>query len=93
MSPREKIVKSQRACVENIKDTTTRNIAQAITNKHLKVEAKSVQLLLDLIGASIEEGADRAHKSFQKTVDAVLAEAADDIRVEFDMAEFGSKKN
>lgn len=93
MSPKDKIIKSSRVVIENVKDTTIRNVAQAAGNKQLKIEPASLQLLLNLITASVEEGMHNAHKSFERSIVESLNEAIDDAKVEFDLSAFDAKKN
>lgn len=78
MQPREKISKSSWTLLEGIKDSVANNITNAIRSGQLKIETKQVQTLLALLGSSADEGYHRAHKTFMKTVDGVIAESLAD---------------
>lgn len=75
MQPREKISKSSWTMLQGVKDATLANMTNAIHGGQLKVEAKVVTALLAVIGASIDEGYHRSHKTFMKEVDAAIADA------------------
>jgi hypothetical protein len=76
MQPREKINKSTWTLVEGVKDSVTTNITTAMRTGQLKIEAAQVPTLLALLAASIDEGYHKGNRTFMKTVDVALAEAA-----------------
>lgn len=76
MQARDKINKSSWTLIEGIKDSVTNNLTTAMRSGQLKIEATQVPALLALLQASIEEGYHKGHKTFSKTVDAALTEAA-----------------
>ncbi len=75
MQPREKISKSTWMVIEGVKSSVSTNITNAVRSGHLKIEQAHLPLLLTLLGASIDEGYHRAHRTLMKTVDVALNEA------------------
>lgn len=74
MNVKDKISKNVWALFDSAKDSVKTNVVNAIKNKQIMVEAASVQVLLSLIDASLDEGYHRGHNVFERTIDAVLIE-------------------
>jgi len=75
MNPKDKISKSSWNLLDAIRDSVSANVATAVRSGQLKVEAQSVQSLLNLINASLDEGYHKGHKSFMKSVEGAITEA------------------
>ena len=76
MSSKDKISKSAWNLIESAKDATSNNIITAIRTGKLKVDSSTVEALLAVVNASIDEGFHKGHKTFMKTVDAELTASA-----------------
>jgi len=74
MDAKDKISKNTWQLFEAAKDVVKANIVNAVKSKQVMVEAASVQTLLLLIDASLDEGFHRGHNVFTRSVGAVLAE-------------------
>lgn len=74
MRPQDKINKASWTLTESIKDSVSNNVTAMVTGGQLKIETKSLQLLLVLLNSSVEEGYHKASKVFSKTVDAAIQE-------------------
>lgn len=73
-TPRDQIDKASWNLMESIKDAVTANVVAAAPG--LDVKGDALQKLLTIAGASVEEGFHRAHRTFSKTVEKALTEAA-----------------
>lgn len=76
LKPQDKINKAAWSLVEELKAVVSLNIAIAARQSQIDVKGESLQKLLSIVNASIEEGYTRNSRTFSKTVDAVLAEEA-----------------
>lgn len=73
-SPRDQIDKASWSLMESIKDAVTANVVSS--SSQLDVKGLPLQTLLTIVGASVEEGYHRAHKTYLKSVDKALTEAS-----------------
>lgn len=74
MQPKDKIVKAAWNHFGGTKDSVVTNISNAVRNGQIKVEADSMNYLLQLINTSIEEGYHRGYNVFEREIDAALQE-------------------
>jgi hypothetical protein len=75
MDAKDKISKTAWQLFEAAKDVVKANVVNAVKSKQVMVEAASVQTLLLLIDASLDEGYHRGHGVFSRSVGVALAEA------------------
>jgi hypothetical protein len=70
------ILQGSQSLLLSAKDAAAANIVAACRSGQLKVENTQVQKLLQIVSMSVDEGFNRAFKSFSKTVEAQLAAEA-----------------
>lgn len=73
-NPREQINKAAWNFSESIKDTLRQNLMSAVSSKQLDIPRESLEKLLHVMGASVDEGYHRAAKSFSKSVDQIVSD-------------------
>lgn len=73
MKPRDKISKSSWNLAESIKDVVTANIVAAMRGGQLKIDAKTLNVLLQMLPQFVDAGFHRGHKVFMREIDVALA--------------------
>jgi DNA-binding SARP family transcriptional activator len=68
----DQINKATRTTVDSIKTALSQNISR-LAIQELKLDPSKTQILLNIIAASVDEGAQRANRDFLKQVEAALA--------------------
>lgn len=71
-NPRDVIMQATQSLLESAKSAVTADIVTAVRMGQLKLENEQVQKLLLLMGSSIEEGFNRASRSFSRVVESAL---------------------
>lgn len=56
------------------KDTTTFNLMQAFQQKQLKVDEATLNVILQVVNSSIDEGFEKGHKTFLRALQKTLEE-------------------
>lgn len=75
-NPRDMLSKASWTLMEVMKDAASTNLTTALRTGQLNVDSREVAKLLTIVGASIEEGYHKGHKSFAKTVEAAINEVS-----------------
>jgi hypothetical protein len=71
----EKVSRSSWTLFENVKDVVSQNIATAAKQGHVTIDAKSLDKLITIVAASLDEGYHRGHKAFITAVENAVQES------------------
>jgi hypothetical protein len=74
MHSKDKIIKATWNSFEATKDVVVKNITTAIRDGKIKVDPSSLQAIVSLLGASVEEGFQKSYNVFVREVDDALGD-------------------
>jgi len=82
MNQKDKILKECMQVVNTSKDFTKNNILKAVQEKKLKIDHPTLNMLMDVINSSIDQGFHVSVRQFEIAVDSVLTQSKNPISQE-----------